>query len=109
MLHDLKTSDDVFEEWEKAINAYYKNLEAYTIAEVNYNSVLQQQIYLAKDLVGSTLAKDYAKGTKEVCDVLKKLGEADRKIKAGKEKLEFLREINIDRRLKEKATGAITN
>lgn len=109
MLHDLKTSDDVFDAWEKAINAYYKNLDDYTKAEVNYDSILQQQIYLAKDLVGSTLAKDYAKGTPEVGSALKKLGEADRKIKAGKEKLEFLRELNIDRRLKEKAAGAITN
>jgi len=104
-MFELQDTDKIFELWEKSIDAYYRNMEELTIAEANYNSGLAKAIANQRLAVGSTLAKDVAKS--DVHDLFIELGEADRKVKAGKEKLQFLKELNIDRRMKQRADDQI--
>ena len=108
MLSEIRDTDEIFKAWEASIDSYYRNLEALTIAEANYQSVMAQQIKIEKVNVGATLAKDVAKGSEGCVESFKALGEAERKVKAGREKLEFLKELNVDRRMKEREAQKIS-
>ena len=99
-LSSIQDTDEIFAKWEESIDAYYKNLEGLTIAESNYESVLAQKIVEQRPKVGATLAKDVARGL--VTDQYNERGEAERKVKAGKEKLNFLKELNVDRRMRQR-------
>ncbi len=104
-LHAIKDTDEIFNKWEDAIRYYHSNLEKLTIAEVEFNSVMARELVRQRKIVGATLAKDVAKGCVE--DAYLKLGEATRRVKASKEIIMFLKELNIDRRMKQKVIDEI--
>ena len=105
VMHSIQDTDEIFRLWESSIDKYADNLKELTIAEANYESVLAMNIVKQREAVGVTLAKDVARGLCEKEYIAR--GEAERKVKAGKEKLNFLKELNVDRRMKQRVDDQI--
>ena len=105
-LSSIQDTDEIFAKWEVSIDKYYAALGELTIAEANYESMLAMNIVKQREAVGATLAKDVSKGL--VTEEYKAKGEAERKVKAGKEKLRFLEQLNVDRRMKQREDNKIT-
>ena len=85
--------DEYLVEQEKVIDALYDpdgHFAKMSEAEVNYESMLSVEIVKAKEIHGSTLAKDIAKGSDAVIQVKKDWLEAERKVKKSQAKITFI-------------------